>query len=384
LVELTEARANSSAAMNHPWRELSLSDKVVYRSIDHSGPVRRIFFTNEPYSGKQTEVFAYLGVPDSVDTPVPAMVCVHGGGGKAFLEWVELWLARGYAAIAMNLGAKDDKENWLPNGGPKQEPTEKFDPRIAWENLWTFHAVAAVMRCHRILRALPQVDSARIGITGISWGGYLTCIAAGVDPHFACAIPVYGCGYLQRNSADLWMKLFSEMSGEDRRTWHQRCDPSIYLPYAKMPMLFVSGTNDFAYPLDSLEASCALPSGPVSRCIRVEMPHGHEQGWSPGEIGLFADQHLAGGVPLPVISGNEISGGRVRAKHQSVVPLKSAQLVCTRDSGNWKQRKWQTFPAFLQHEYVEAVLPEGITAGFLAVEDQREARISNACFEIMK
>ena len=35
--------------------------------------------------------------------PLPAMVLVHGGGGKAFREWAELWAERGYVALAMDL-----------------------------------------------------------------------------------------------------------------------------------------------------------------------------------------------------------------------------------------------------------------------------------------
>lgn len=33
---------------------------------------------------------------------VPGMVLVHGGGGTAFEDWVQLWVQRGYAAIAMD------------------------------------------------------------------------------------------------------------------------------------------------------------------------------------------------------------------------------------------------------------------------------------------
>ena len=35
--------------------------------------------------------------------------------------------------------------------------------------------------------------------TGVSWGGYLTCIASSLDPRFAFAAPVYGCGALRRD-----------------------------------------------------------------------------------------------------------------------------------------------------------------------------------------
>ena len=60
---------------------------------------------------------------------------------------------------------------------------------------WTYHAVAAGIIAHSLLRSRPEVDAERIGLTGISWGGYLACIVAGVDHRFRFAAPVYGCGF---------------------------------------------------------------------------------------------------------------------------------------------------------------------------------------------
>ncbi|MCS6243430.1 MAG: acetylxylan esterase [Opitutus sp.] len=76
------------------------------------------------------------------------------------------------------------------------------------EDQWTFHAVSAVVRAHSLLRSFHQVDPARIGVTGVSWGGYLTCIAAGIDHRFAFAAPVYGCGFLTENST--WLGEFEK------------------------------------------------------------------------------------------------------------------------------------------------------------------------------
>ena len=36
-------------------------------------------------------------------------------------------------------------------------------------------------------------------------------------------------------------------------------DLSVYLAHAAMPFLWVTGANDFAYPLDSLQKSYRLP-----------------------------------------------------------------------------------------------------------------------------
>jgi hypothetical protein len=61
--------------------------------------------------------------------------------------------------------------------------------------------VTAALNAHSLLAAHPAVDADRIGLTGISWGGYMTCVVAGVDPRYKFAVPVYGCGFLALNSA---------------------------------------------------------------------------------------------------------------------------------------------------------------------------------------
>jgi hypothetical protein len=45
-----------------------------------------------------------------------------------------------------------------------------------------------------------------------------------------------------------WLGRFKKMSPENRANWINRWDPSIYVGSASMPMLFVNGGKDFAYP----------------------------------------------------------------------------------------------------------------------------------------
>jgi len=364
------------------WDIEALSAAAKYRVVDADGPVRAILFENESFHGEPTEVFAYMGLPRVEDRPVPGMVCVHGGGGGAFRQWVEMWVERGYAAIAMDLSGRDGNGDRLANGGPEMEHGAMFSTTLAWQDMWTHHAVAAAIRANSILGGLPSVDSTRIGIAGISWGGYVTCIAAGVDGRLACAMPVYGCGFLQRNSAEDWMKIFAAMTPEERRTWHDACDPSVYLASVTAPTLFVSGTNDFAYPLDILEMSCALPPGHVTRCVRVGMQHCHECGWAPGEIGAFADQHLADGPPLPVIEPAIRDAGRITSRFTSSRPVRKADLNYTRCRKRWQEREWHTAPAELTGGAAEAILPEDVTACFLSIEDDLGRYVNAPCLEI--
>ena len=326
-----------------------------------------IAFDSVPCGGAETSVFAYLGVPDGAE-PVPGMVLVHGGGGTAYREWVELWNERGYAAISMDLtGVGPDGERH-ERSGPPQDHDVIFDPETPWPDLWTHHAIAAVIRSHTILRGHARVDTDRIGVTGISWGGYLTCIVAGVDNRFGCAIPVYGCGYLAENSADVWMEVLAAMSPEQRARWNALCDPSSYLPNVRMPMLFLNGTNDL-YALDSHTKCARLPRGPVSLCVRHEMPHSHTDGWAPREIARFADQHFRGATPLPQLGEIEIGGNVARANTSGGTPPYAGRLLYTGDPGKWMERQWHDVPADVVDGAVVADVPDDATVFYVAVED---------------
>lgn len=357
------------------WDTQQLFAKPSFRVVDSSDGIDSIFFENEPHEGKPTEVFAYMGVPRT-DKPVPAIVLCHGGGGKAFKEWVQMWMDRGYAAIAFDQSGRDGSDNRHNNAGPDQGEEDKFSSDLEWEDLWTYHSVAAAVRAHSLLLNADGVDPDRTCIHGISWGGYLTCITAAVDQRFKCAVPVYGCGHLQHNSAEGWMNAFAKMTPERRKWWHDRCDPSVYLAKVVMPMMFVSSTNDMPYPLDILKMSYLLPQGPVSTCIRYDMEHSHQDGWAPDEIQIFCDQHVNSGDPLPIIDPSTRDGLYVSAAISSERPIKRGYLLHTSDSSIWQERRWTKSDASVDPSCVSVTLPDGTTSYFLAIEDDRGAYVS--------
>ncbi|MBS0210062.1 MAG: acetylxylan esterase [Planctomycetes bacterium] len=380
-----------------PWNLEALSEPPKVEWGEPSGGARELYYAGEPYQGKPTRVFAYYAVPksDREGEKFPAVVLLHGGGGTAFREWTELWAKRGYAAIAMDLAGarpiegknahRPENRERLPDGGPNQGDDEKFGSvdKEPTEQ-WSYHAVAAALRAHSLVRSFPEVDAERTAVTGISWGGYLTCIVAGVDSRFKAAVPVYGCGFLDENSA--WLARFDRMTSEQRGRWVSLWDPSKYLPAMSMPIFFVNGTNDFAYPLDSyMKSYNAVPGGSdgvQTKQIRVtvNMPHGHQPGWAPPEIGLFVDQHLRGGKPLPMIERPKLVDGGVSASLSAAGALsgRSAELHYTVDDGPINKRTWKTVPAKKSCNTLSCEeLPAEITAWFFTIKDAREAIVSS-------
>lgn len=366
-------QAKPVGAQSYAFEQMFANSPLCDRALESD--VKAIFYEGLSYKGKPTRVFAYLGMPKvPAGTKVPGIVLVHGGGGTAFEAWVRLWNARGYAAIAMdNCGTMPSGEygRWQAHefSGPGCYDTFNNIDLPAKDN-WTYQAVSTVMLANSLLRAQPGVDRNRIGVTGISWGGYLTCITAGVDSRFKYAIPVYGCGFLGDNSA--WVDLLKGMGDDKRTKWLSMWDPSVYVGSAKMPMLWVTGTNDSAYPMDSLRKTYRLLNGKQSLCIKIEMPHGHGgAGELPPEIYALARACTEKDVPLARVKVPTVKDQQARCDYSSKTPIVSAELTYTSDTGKWSERKWHSSPASVGSRRVNADLPAGTKVFYFNLTDSR-------------
>ncbi len=376
LVLASQALGKAQKPNVGPWDIKALhSTEVKPTWGEQNGKAREVYYTGEPFKGKPTRVFGYYAKPSSGDGPFPAVLLVHGGGGKAFREWTEHWASRGYCALAMDL-AGNGPNGRLADGGPDQSDDVKFqnftDKSVS--DMWTFHAVAAVIRGNNLLRSFAEVDKDRIAVTGISWGGYLTCIVAGLDDRLKAAVPVYGCGFLHENS--VWKETqFNKMQEEQRTRWVEAFDPSKYLPGVKCPILFLNGTNDFAYPLDSYKKCYELIPGKKTLSVQVRLPHGHI--WTFGEVDAFVDSYLKKGDPLAGIGEPKINEGKISAPVDSKVELKEGKLHYAKASGAWQDREWKSIKAEIKDRRVEAKLPSDRPLVFyLAVTDKRGLSVS--------
>jgi dienelactone hydrolase len=365
-----------------PWDMSTLGQAPNWTILERpkSEGVRAISFAGVALDGKPTRVFAWLGIPKlAAGERAPAMVLIHGGGGTAFDEWVRLWTERGYAAIAM------DTCGQIPVGSYGRWFRDEQGGPAGWggfgqidrarEDQWTYHAVAAAILAHSLVRALPEVDPERTGVTGISWGGYLTCIVAGVDRRFKLAVPVYGCGFYRNTIFEGELR---KLTAEQSDRWVAWWDPASYLGRAELPILWVTGSNDFAYPLDALQLSYRLPKGPRTLCIRLGMPHGHGgAGENPKEIQVFADSILKRGPALATLTGLGGEGTNAWANFVSQVPIAKAELNYTKDKGRWQDRKWESIPAARSGGRITAAIPEGAQVFYFNLFDERDCVVSS-------
>ena len=99
-----------------PWNLDALKSQVpAMKWVRQDLPVHSLTYAGEKYQGHETEVFAFYASPSTLGlakpgAKFPGVVCIQGGGGTAFAEWVHLWAKRGYAAIAMDLNGSRPPE----------------------------------------------------------------------------------------------------------------------------------------------------------------------------------------------------------------------------------------------------------------------------------
>ncbi|MHC4994085.1 MAG: alpha/beta hydrolase family protein [Planctomycetota bacterium] len=373
-----------------------------FRVVDDAGPIHSILYEGEPVHGQTTEVFAFYASPRTLKLPdaparAPAVVLIHGGGGTAFSDWVWMWARRGYAAIAMDLSGRRppapsfdadgqkipdfnhdrNQRTKLERAGVDHGRPEKFDSiGGAVDDDWPYHAVASVMRAHTLIRSFPDVDPDRTAVTGISWGGYTTCMVASLDNRFKAAVPVYGCGFLHEGESV--QKPAIDNLGERRDDWVRAYDPSSHLARCATPTLWVNGTHDNHYVLDSYAKSYALARGPKTFRIEPRMRHSHGAGWQPKEIGLFIDSILIGGVPLPIVGPMNVSPeGQVTTPIVSQTKITKATLHYTTETGLRSEREWQSLTATITDGRATATgLPDDANTWLMTVTDERDAMVS--------
>jgi hypothetical protein len=143
------------------------------------------------------------------------------------------------------------------------------------------------------------------------------------------------------------------------------------------PILFLNGSNDFAYPLDSYRKSYRLVREDLRRVsVVIGLRHGHI--WTFGEVDQFVDSVMRHGTPLPHLRKLTLHGDRVTAAVDSPTPLKEAALHYTTDTTvEWQKRRWQTEPAELRNGAITTRLPEQRPlVCYFSITDERGLRVS--------
>lgn len=175
-----------------PAETLSIPQAITFprRAASQSGATSDD--SKHPIAAEPALGYAFLMLPtnsdfepaDAADLP-PCLVVAHGGPTKHHrpsinLESGQYWTSRGYAVVLLN---------HVGSTGHGRAYRDALDGR------WGEADVADAVDCVESLVGAGVVDGRRVGITGVSAGGYLTMQAACTEPRmWASGVSVCGIG----------------------------------------------------------------------------------------------------------------------------------------------------------------------------------------------
>lgn len=257
-------------------RKDPLEVEVVREWKVDGGVYRYVRYLIGNFKGKPARMAALYGFPEGAKGKLPAVMHMHGGGQRAFMEEVKTYVDRGYAALSVNWGGREmeDAKPGDPNTDwgavdPTQQnvqgyfnllPGDKFlaDQESPKNNNWYL----LTLGCRRGITFLEQqseVDAQRIGIFGHSMGGNLSMYVAGTDERVKVAAPsVGGQGYRTEPHEMIGGKTQQENIKSDTALFTRTLGFENYAPRIQCPVLHLSGTNDFHGWMDDVYRTNAL------------------------------------------------------------------------------------------------------------------------------
>ena len=200
------------------------------------------------FDGKLISALLWVPVNLKRDGSNPAIVLPHGGPtGQTQDRWsplVAALVSRGYVCIAPNVrgstgyGLAFQKANYQDLGGGDLQDE---------------------VYASRFLQATGYVNGKKVGITGGSYGGFMTLMAIGRTPdEWAAGVELFGIinwmTMLQHEDPQLqqYEKSLLGDPEKDRRAY-DAASPITYLHSAKAPLLVLQGDNDPRVPREEAE-----------------------------------------------------------------------------------------------------------------------------------
>ena len=228
--------------------------------------VRRLLFP----SGDGVPVEGWILKPAMGEAPFPTVLYIHGGPhagfGHVYSFDFQMLAGAGYAVLFVN-------QRGSTGYGDAFATAIKGD----WGNL-DYEDLMAGVDC-AVDAGIADPD--RLGVCGLSGGGYLTCWIAGQTDRFKAAVPenpitnffsLYGAGDI-----GVWF-VAEELGGHPHEIpeVYLRCSPITYAHNCTTPTLLVQGESDLRCPAEQSEQFYAVlkANGCVVEMLRLpDSPH---------------------------------------------------------------------------------------------------------------
>lgn len=364
--------------------------KLIFHSYDY----------NEDNHKKTAVIFAVVARPVKKGN-YPGLLVLHGGGGCAEIEKAKKWAALGYVVVALDEPGVAEPEKIPLSQGPwsKNKYGEKhFVVKPDIKTCSLFSGIIASVQGLYLLRSQPDVIKDKIGIVGISWGGYLTTFVSALENSMITAsFSVYGSGFFDYGSA--FQDLLHKMEPEDRAIWLKYLDAGRRANKIKTPFFIAAAANDHFFHVPAVTQTLTQIKGDVSHFFspnnshKVDLPGGtenkttEEPGWVTMER-IYFDYYLKGiGHSLPEIQKikkEKMASGniKIRFKVDSPLPVSNARVNYSQEGVKWTERKWELVSAIdLGNGWFEAEIPsnelENSFDCYATISDERPVSVSS-------
>ena len=287
------------------WGDFSPSSEDLDLSILSTFPkgeveVQELTYVSHRWEGEPVLVYGFYAAPEGA-TECPGLLHIHGGGQTASAEHVAECAERGYAALSFDWTGPHPEREKVTQFGEASTDNYLVAPSPHYSHL--YHGAAIARRGLTLLEQRPEVDADRLGIYGISWGGFLSWLVNGSDSRVKAAVAIYGCGGTLK-----WGNLGGEdfdPGDEDQRTWNLCLNPFSYAEHQSGPMLFLNSTNDFFGWMDTAEELYTiLPKG-HALCFSPHFNHHLDEG-ARCNLYPWLDTHVRGGPGWPALPEVEL------------------------------------------------------------------------------
>jgi dipeptidyl aminopeptidase/acylaminoacyl peptidase len=217
-------------------RQLTRLNEGWAAEVERSAPERFRFHR----AGFDIDVWVMKPVPFDTSRRYPGLLWIHGGPHREFSDgfWAEAQIdaGAGYAVIYVN-----------PRGS--QSYGERFSRAVVGD--WGGGDFEDLMvGVDEALRRFPWIDGDRLGVLGVSYGGFMTSWVVGHTQRFKAACSEAGINNVatQVGTSDIgWHWTIHEQGGvppwEDVARYVQR-SPVSYADKVRTPLLLVHGESD--------------------------------------------------------------------------------------------------------------------------------------------
>lgn len=237
-------------------------------------PVERVRFASK--DGTPIDGWLIMPAGAAPDAKVPLILAIHGGPhgayGNDFSVEFQLWAANGLAVLYTN-----------PRGSTEYGEKFLWNTWGGWGGVDYEDVMAGV---DHVVARYP-VDARRLGVTGYSYGGFLTNWVITQTQRFAAAVVGAGISnwVSDYGTADIPRTKESEFGGTP---WEAkgletllRWSPVVHAAKVTTPTLFVHGEADLRVPIEEGEQMYTALKKLKVPAKFVRYPESYHTGWTP-------------------------------------------------------------------------------------------------------